>query len=51
MTQMFSYEFWEISKDTFSYRATPVAASENRIKNKKATKMEYCPCSKNTILK
>ena len=25
--QLFSYEFWEISKNTFSYRTRPVAAS------------------------
>ena len=26
---MFSCEFWKISKNTFSYRISPVAASEN----------------------
>ena len=25
---MFSFEFWEISKKTFSYRTPPMAASE-----------------------
>ena len=31
MAQMFSCEFCEISRNTFSYRAPPVAASESRI--------------------
>ena len=28
LAQVFSYEFYEISKNTFSYRTSPVAASE-----------------------
>ena len=33
LTQVFSCEFCEISKNTFSYRTSPVAASEsNRTK-------------------
>ena len=40
MAQVFSCEFCETS---------PVAASENGIKNKKATKTENSPCSINTI--
>ena len=28
LAQVFSCEFWEISKTTFSYRTPPVAASE-----------------------
>ena len=28
LAQVFSCEFWEISKNTFSYRASPLAASE-----------------------
>ena len=28
LAQMFSCEFWEISKNTFFYRTSPVAASE-----------------------
>ena len=50
MAQVFSCEFCNISKNTFSYRTSPVVASENGIKNKKATKTEYSPCSTNTIL-
>ena len=50
MTQVFSCEFCEISKKPFSYRTSTVAASENGIKNKKATKAECFPCSLNTIL-
>ena len=30
LTQLFSCEFWEISKNTFLYRTPPVAASELR---------------------
>ena len=45
MTQVFSCEFREILKNTFSYGTSPVVASENRIKNKKATKTEYFPSS------
>ena len=51
MAQVFSCEFCEISKNTFCYRASPVAASENEIKNKKATKTEYSRSSINAILK
>ena len=29
LAQVFSYEFCEISKNTFSYRTPPVAASES----------------------
>ena len=29
LAQVFSYEFCEISKNTFSYRTRPVVASEN----------------------
>ena len=47
---MFSCEFCEISQNTFSYRTSPVAASEIGVKNKKAAKTEYSPCSINTIL-
>ena len=50
MAQVFSCEFREILKNTFSYGTSPVAASENGIKNKKATKTEYFPCSTNTSL-
>ena len=42
--------YCEILKNTFSYRTSPVAASENGIKSKKATKTEYSPSSINTIL-
>ena len=42
--------YCEILKNTFSYRTSPVAASENGIKNKKATKTEYFPCCINTSL-
>ena len=31
LAQMFSCEFCEISMNTFSYRATPVAASESSV--------------------
>ena len=48
MKQVFSCDFCEILKNTFSYRTSPVAASENGIKNKKATKTEYFPCNINT---
>ena len=50
MTKVSFCEFREILKNTFSYRTSPVAASENGIKNKKATKTEYFPCSINTSL-
>ena len=33
LTQVFSCEFWEISKNTFSYRTPPVAAVSSRILN------------------
>ena len=36
---MFSCKFWEISKNIFSYRTPPVAASEER-KAKEHTKLE-----------
>ena len=29
LVRVFSCEFWEISKNTFSHRTPPVAASEN----------------------
>ena len=48
--QIFSCEFCKISKNTLCYRTSPVAASENGIKNKKATKAEYTLCSINSIL-
>ena len=48
MTKVSFCEFREILKNTFSYRTSPVAASENGIKNKKATKTEYFPCSIST---
>ena len=51
MAQVFSCEFCEILMSTFSYRTSPVAASENEIKNKNATKTEYFLCSINTSLK
>ena len=50
MTQVSFCEFREILMNTFSYRASPVTDSENGIKNKKATKTEYFPCSINTTL-
>ena len=50
MAQVFSCEFCEISNNTFSYRISSVAASENGIKIKKTTKTEYSPCSINTII-
>ena len=50
MVQVFFCGFCKISKNTFSYRTSPVAASENGIKSKKATKTEYSPSSINTIL-
>ena len=31
LAELFSYEFWEISKNTFSYKTPPVAASEDAI--------------------
>ena len=31
LAQLFSCEFWEISKNTFSYKTPPVAASEDAI--------------------
>ena len=48
MAQVFSCEFCEILKNTFSYGTSSVVASENGIKNKKATKTEYFPCSIST---
>ena len=48
--KVFSCEFCKISKKPFSYKTFPVAASENEIKNKKAIKTEYSPCSINAIL-
>ena len=33
MAQVFSCEFWEIPKNSFSYRTSSVAASENGIKS------------------
>ena len=50
MAQVFYCEFREILKNTFSYGTSPVAASENGIKNKKAIKTEYFPGSINTSL-
>ena len=38
MAQVFFCEFSEISKNTFCYRTSLVAASENGIKNKKSNK-------------
>ena len=43
MAQVFSCEFCEISKNSFSYRTSTVAASDNGIKNKKATETECFP--------
>ena len=34
MARVFSCEFFEIPKNTYSYRTSPVAASENGIKKK-----------------
>ena len=50
LEQVFSCEFCEISKNPFSYRTSKVAASENGIKHKKATKTECFSCSINTML-
>ena len=50
MAQVFYCEFREILKNSFSYGTSPVAASENGIKNKKAIKTEYFPGSINTSL-
>ena len=50
MAQVFSCEFREILKNTFSYGTSPVANSENWIKNKKETQAEYFPRSINTSL-
>ena len=50
MAHVFSCEFCEISKNPFSYRTSKVAASENGIKHKKATKTECFSCSINTML-
>ena len=50
MAQVFSCEFREILKNTFSYGTSPVVPSENRIKNKKATKTEYFHSSIKTSL-
>ena len=61
---MFSFEFWEISKNTYSYRTPPLAASEcsrsleleKRTDQKLITQnfrhgKEYCTSKKKKLLK